>query len=1123
MLIYEPTCVCLEGYVRHNGNCIPKSCCPASPVPTAPAPCVTTTPRPCTTAPPPPCPTTPPPPCPTTKPPCSTTKPPCPTTKPPCPTTKPPCPTTKPPCPTTKPPCPTTKPSYVLTSPKPCGYTPPPRYKYPKVTLIPPPPPPPYQTLPPYRYPSVTSPRATAAPCYQTSPARPKPCATSPKPPPAYTTPRPPCSTKPPYRPTTPKPCPTTPAPPCPTTTKPCPPSTTPCPTTTTPCPTPPSNFVTFYQSQVYNELTLTSYSTESCAACEELVFTQPCCEPTCDFDCSDTASCPLVLIEEATCACRPGLVRFQGHCIEPSACPRSASRYRLYVPVAAQCLKAVTVALAIVSLVGYVAPGMYPFNTCSSNEVLVAAPPCCEPTCDCDCEQSSCQQLLVYQPTCVCMTGFVRLNGECVPKSCCPASEPYTPPPCETTTPYPETTACPPVYQPPSCGCDQYPCQCPQPQYQPPAYQPPVYQPPVYQPPVYQPYDTTMAPVYQQPSCGCGQSPCQCAALQYQPPAYQPCDTTMAPCETTTPPCAYPAAPVYEQPSCGCGQYPCQCPQPQYQPPAYQPPAYQPPAYQPPVYQPPVYQPCETTMAPCETTTPPCAYPPAPVYQQPSCGCGQYPCQCPQPQYQPPAYQPPVYQPPCDTTPAPCYTTPAPCYTTPAPCETPAPPTCNACEQLVFTQTCCEPTCDNDCSGVQCNPLLLVQEPTCACRPGLVRYQGHCVEPSSCPKTSKFRLYVPKTVSCAYMCSPYEVLKPSEPCCEPTCDDDCLHAICRRTPDAVPVPTCVCRQGYVRHEGSCIRKDSCPSPYANPITTYDSYLPRQYYTTPRPTMLRTCGLNEKLTHCRPACVPTCDNDCSGVKQPEVCVPETTCVCKEGYVRHNGRCIKRCDCPKRNPFQRRPVSGEYIDFEVVSLEGMKSDEDFNYRPQAEYRLSKHPFSAYGQGKKPSMVPMYLRTVTSAPNSGSASHEYTTTERPALYPPLCACHNSKKMPTPYHVPRMEEAKCSFESTEEDSDIVPYAPPPSVGPYSQTASMGLFPPSTPASVGPYFVPRKTLPAPPLAHRCDRNEPVDHFYASGQVASSGQQSSAAQDEPRKAPTIWPPVSSYCTRCGFKRGNRK
>uniref|UniRef100_A0A182YS82 Uncharacterized protein n=1 Tax=Anopheles stephensi TaxID=30069 RepID=A0A182YS82_ANOST len=315
---------------------------------------------------------------------------------------------------------------------------------------------------------------------------------------------------------------------------------------------------------------------------------------------------------------------------------------------------KVATVCLAIVALVGSAAAVSYPSQYCPSNEVLVASPPCCEPTCDCDCEQSTCQQLLVYQPTCVCMTGYVRLDGQCVPKSCCPAPE--TEPPCTTAAP---------VYHPPSCGCGQHPCQCAQPVYHP--------------APVYQPCETTCAPVepstcappvYEKPACGCGQHPCQCAQPVYHPaPVYKPCETTCAPVETTTV-CSY--HPVYEQPSCGCGQTPCKCP----------------------------------------------------VYEQPSCGCGQTPCKCVQPVYHPP---------PCETT-------------TAAPVST-----CAPCEQLVFAHPCCEPTCDNDCSGVQCSPLLLVEEPTCACRPGLVRYQGHCVEPTVCPKSaSRYRLFVPKTVSCA-------------------------------------------------------------------------------------------------------------------------------------------------------------------------------------------------------------------------------------------------------------------------------------------------------------------------------------------------------------------------------------
>uniref|UniRef100_A0A182RU51 TIL domain-containing protein n=1 Tax=Anopheles funestus TaxID=62324 RepID=A0A182RU51_ANOFN len=201
MLVYEPTCVCLEGYVRHNGQCILKSHCPALPTTPRP-PCVTTTVAPCVT-------TTPRPP------PCSTTTPaPCPTTKPPCPTT-----TAKPTCPT-NPPYTTPKLPHIMTTPKKYGYTPPAPPKYSPVTYVPPPPSPTYQTLPPASYRSSS--RVTPmVPSYQTvSTYRPKPCVTTMKPP--CTTTQPPCTTK--------TVCYTTPKPrtPCPTVTTTCPQTTTP-------------------------------------------------------------------------------------------------------------------------------------------------------------------------------------------------------------------------------------------------------------------------------------------------------------------------------------------------------------------------------------------------------------------------------------------------------------------------------------------------------------------------------------------------------------------------------------------------------------------------------------------------------------------------------------------------------------------------------------------------------------------------------------------------------------------------------------------------------------------------------------------------------------------------------
>ncbi|XP_049298586.1 uncharacterized protein LOC125771699 [Anopheles funestus] len=363
-------------------------------------------------------------------------------------------------------------------------------------------------------------------------------------------------------------------------------------------------------------------------------------------------------------------------------------------------------------------------------------------------------------------------------------------------------------------------------------------------------------------------------------------------------------------------------------------------------------------------------------------------------------------------------------------------------------------------------------------------------------------------------ICSPYEVLKSCEPCCEPTCEDDCQHAICRRAPDSVPVPTCVCRQGYVRHGGSCIRKESCPSPYTV-ASSYDMFRPRQYYPTPRAYVRKSCGLNEKLSHCRPSCEPTCEKNCTGVKHPAVCIPETSCICKDGFVRHKGRCIQRYECPKRNPYLTRSMSGEYIDFDYVSMEAMKSDEDYSYKTQAEFTVKRPNVPTYEYKKPSQMAPMYIRTMATAANS-PASGEHTTTyttERPALYPPLCACHSANKQVTPAYLPRLDD-NVSYDSTEEVSDIVPYVP--SVGPYMKTASKCLFPPSPSPSVGLFSVPRKTLQASPPVHQCDLNEPLDHF------CGSGQQSSDAQDEPRKAPTIWPPVNPYSHRCTACKRNK-
>uniref|UniRef100_A0A182IST0 EGF-like domain-containing protein n=1 Tax=Anopheles atroparvus TaxID=41427 RepID=A0A182IST0_ANOAO len=179
--------------------------------------------------------------------------------------------------------------------------------------------------------------------------------------------------------------------------------------------------------------------------------------------------------------------------------------------------------------------------------------------------------------------------------------------------------------------------------------------------------------------------------------------------------------------------------------------------------------------------------------------------------------------------------------------------------EVLQETMPCCEPTCDHDCSNVKCAEVY-VRQPTCVCKPGYVRHKGKCIPKSNCPPKPP----TPPT------CGDNEELLPSPPCCEPTCTDDCSDCACRAR--YVDQPTCVCKKGYRRHNGKCIRVDQCPS----------------------------CGPYATLASCAPCCEPTCENDCSNVLCIAACQGDPVCVCQQGYVKHNGTCVKRELCPPKS-------------------------------------------------------------------------------------------------------------------------------------------------------------------------------------------------------------------------------
>ncbi|XP_001661524.2 keratin-associated protein 9-1 [Aedes aegypti] len=200
---------------------------------------------------------------------------------------------------------------------------------------------------------------------------------------------------------------------------------------------------------------------------------------------------------------------------------------------------------------------------------------------------------------------------------------------------------------------------------------------------------------------------------------------------------------------------------------------------------------------------------------------------------------------------------------------ENPPITTCDQCganEEIREVLPCCEPTCDNDCSRADCSgkPIFV---PSCVCQSGFIRHNGECICPSQCPATEE--------PLCS--CPPNEELQPTPPCCEPTCGNNCTEE-CRV--ELVNQPTCVCMPGYVRHDGSCIKADQCP----------------------------TCGPYARYSDCTPCCESTCTMDCSVVLCLAGCTGPPTCLCQPGYVKHNGVCIRSEMCPKEDDSTEPPLS-----------------------------------------------------------------------------------------------------------------------------------------------------------------------------------------------------------------------
>ncbi|VDK63296.1 unnamed protein product [Anisakis simplex] len=168
-----------------------------------------------------------------------------------------------------------------------------------------------------------------------------------------------------------------------------------------------------------------------------------------------------------------------------------------------------------------------------------------------------------------------------------------------------------------------------------------------------------------------------------------------------------------------------------------------------------------------------------------------------------------------------------------------------------------CEPTCEWP-TGQPC--VKKCGPPKCECLPGFVRDQGKCIPPDQCPPIGPPAICGPneRFVNCSSLCEPTCQSKPNQPC-----------------PLVCGPPKCECLPGYVRDQGKCIPPEQCPS--ADP----------------------TCGPNEEFVTCSSKCEPTCE---SLPDQPCIlmCGPPK-CQCRPGFVRHQGRCIPRSQCPSADP------------------------------------------------------------------------------------------------------------------------------------------------------------------------------------------------------------------------------
>uniref|UniRef100_A0A0N4ZGD6 TIL domain-containing protein n=1 Tax=Parastrongyloides trichosuri TaxID=131310 RepID=A0A0N4ZGD6_PARTI len=190
--------------------------------------------------------------------------------------------------------------------------------------------------------------------------------------------------------------------------------------------------------------------------------------------------------------------------------------------------------------------------------------------------------------------------------------------------------------------------------------------------------------------------------------------------------------------------------------------------------------------------------------------------------------------------------------------------PTTPKCSKNMEWST-CPPLCLETCAGLPDKCPNTCGDPKCICKSGFVLNGTDCILKSKCPvgttlapiKTTKFCGENMIWATCPSKCP--ETCEGTKPCVR-MCDP----------------PRCVCKPGYVLNMGICVPRESCV------VKT----------TTFKPTTVK-CGANMEWSNCTRFCPETCfiKRSCS-IR----CGPPG-CQCVKGFVRYNGNCIKKTDCP----------------------------------------------------------------------------------------------------------------------------------------------------------------------------------------------------------------------------------